>query len=481
MSRRELQVFSLPAINSTSSAEFSFSGGQPTVIFQIPAQQRMIDPKDLKLVGKITVKDTTGAAITVTDAASRDLLDVSQGATLSAPVNTNIEPITGVQSCISKITVQSKKTRTEIQQITQAPDYLACKLAYTHNKADFMEMPNSKTLASGSNSEFVSRRMTLSSDGGKPFSTHLSASPLLAGASPIHLGPDHFGGLIITLHLAPDSEVLSSYYRDVGTGKDIAGSSYVLSELRLQGRYIVPTMEEARDYPKEMILPSRLSLLNDVLSSVDQSVFTPQIQMAQGFVSVFQSEDQQNNFKRTQTDFKLPPGVESTIQQKDGIRYPFKMELESIPNFRSTVENGAGAFSTADLLSKCHGAGLAELQLTLERALFQGSQPRHVMVDLPQLSKSMDAEYATRGAVIAADGVGKNLDVAPFGLGSDQTFGIQGNSQSYINQDYSLRIVSGVATGNALLPEDFNTVSFVQRQFVPLFASLDTTTLVRMM
>jgi hypothetical protein len=473
------QYFSFPAINAPASGVFSFKSGTPTVIFSIPAQDRLLDVSELKLVGDLIIKDAAGTAIV--DKAN---LSDSQGANVSKATSTNIPPLTGVQGSISKVVLQSKKTRQEIAQIVNYPDYLATRQAYLHNKTDFRTIPNNKTLASGTDALYMSRRMTLSSDGGKPFSTRLQAVPLLSGQD-LHLGTDRLGGLIVTLHLAPDDQFLCSYFRSVGGGQgdaDPTGARYELSDLKLEGRYLVPTPAEDKAYPDTLAMSSRLSLLGDLVSSVDSQVYTPQVSAVQSFVGMYQTQTQENNILRCSEDFKLPVGVENFRQYRDGILHPFKYAIESQPSFRSTVENGTGAFDSNTLGQKCWGIGSSEIQKVFERSLFSGREMAHVLVGLPELSESLDAEFDTRtGATPATDGVGLNLATAPLGLASDQTFNIEGQSESYRNRDYQIKLVSGVGTGSALLPADFSTVSYLQREFVPHTELLDTRTLMKEM
>ena len=472
------QYFSFPAINAPSSGVFSFKDGQPTVIFSIAAQERLLDVNQLKLVGKLIVKDSAGTAIT-----SKVNIADSNGVNISKATATNITPLTGVQGAVSKVVLQSKKTRQEIAQIINYPDYLASRQAYLHNKTDFRTMPNNKTLATGADALYMSRRMTLSSSGGKPFSTKLQAVPLLSGTN-LHLGQDHLGGLIITLHLASSDAFLCSYHRGVGTNQtngSPSGAFYELSDLSLEGRYLVPTPEEVKGYPAQLAMSSRLSLLDDLVSSVDSSVFTPQLSSVQSFVGLYQTQTQENNILRCQEDFKLPPGVEKFSQTKDGLLFPFKYPIDAQPNFRSSVQNGTAGFSTGDLESKCHGIGTAEIQKVFERSLFSGREMAHVLVGLPEISESLDAEYATRGAITQNDGIGENLAVAPLGLASDQTFNISGQTEDYRQRDYQLKLTSGVGTGLAGLPTDFSTASYLTREFVPHVEVLDTSSLMKTM
>jgi hypothetical protein len=472
------QYFSIPPINAPQSG-FSPSGGQPTIIFSVPEQPRALDVTSLRIAGDLELQDSTGTLIT-----STTNINDSDGAALSRATGTNIPQWCGVEGSISKVVMQSKKTRVEISQVLQYPEYVSLREAYVKNKEDYLTTSNAQNLASGADAEFVSRRMTLSSSGGKPFSLKLK-TPVLS-ASRVLLDEDHMGGMIITLHLAPDSAFISSYHRDIDvTGQPLAspvGSRYVLKNLRLEGQYEVLSPQEISAYPAQVGLPSRLSLMSDVVSSVDSSVLNPQVSAVKSFVSVYQTETQENNFLRSQQDFKLPVGVEHLTQFKDALRFPLAYRLEAVPNFRSSVETGTGAFDSNSLIDKTAGIGISELQKIFERSLFSGREMAHTSIGLPELEASLEAEFATRtGGTPATTGIGKNLSQCPIGLGCDNTFNIAGMFEDYMGRDYSLRLTSGINTGNALLPTDFSSVSYVQRAFVPLIERLDTQTLVKTM
>tara|TARA_R110002110_G_scaffold53343_3_gene154151 strand:+ start:3347 stop:4777 length:1431 start_codon:yes stop_codon:yes gene_type:complete len=471
------QYFSIPPINAPQ-AGFSPSGGQPTVIFSVPEQPRALDVSSLRIAGDLVLQDSAGAAIV-----STVNINDSNGANVSKATGTNMPQWCGVEGSISKVVMQSKKTRVEVSQVLQYPEYVSLREAYVKNKEDYLTTSNAQNLASGSDAEFVSRRMTLSSSGGKPFSLKLK-TPILS-QSRVMLDEDHMGGMIITLHLAPDSAFISSYHRDIGTGQTTAspvGARYVLKNLRLEGQYEVLSPQEISSYPAQIGLPSRLSLMSDVVSSVDSSVLNPQVSAVKSFVSVYQTETQENNFLRSQQDFKLPVGVEHVTQFKDALRFPLAYRVEAVPNFRSAVERGTAGFNSNTLIDKTAGIGISELQKIFERALFGGREMAHTSIGLRELESSLEAEFDTRtGGTAATDGVGKNLSQCPLGLGVDQSFNIAGMFEDYQGRDYSLRLTSGINTGNALLPTDFSSVSYVQRAFVPLIERLDTQSLVKTM
>ncbi len=470
------QYFSLSPINEPAGG-FSPSGGQPTVIFSIPEQPRALDARALRVVGKLVLQDASGTPLT-----TMANINDSDGANLSAITGTNIPQWCGVEGALSKVVMQSKKTRVEISQILQYPEYVTLQESYVKNKEDYMTTSNSQNLASGAEAEFVSRRMTASSSGGKPFSLRLK-TPVLS-QSRVMLDEDHMGGMIVTIHLAPDSAFISSYHRSIGGGQISASPSgfrYVLTDLKLEGQYEILTPEEIKAYPPVVALPSRLSLMSDVVSSVDSSVLNPQVSAVRSFTSVYQTEDQENNYLRSQTDFKLPVGVEHLTQFKDGLRYPLAYRLEAEPNFRSSVPAG-GAFDPSTLIDKSAGIGISELQKIFERSLFGGREMAHTSIGLAELEASLEAEYETRtGGTPVNDGIGKNLAQCPIGLGVDQTFNIVGMYEDYLGKDYSLRLTSGIQTGNAVLPTDFSSTSYVQRAFVPLIERLDTQSLVKTM
>lgn len=470
------QLFSLPATNEPQ-AGFSFKAGNPTVQFSVPAQPRLLDTRSLRLVGSLEILDSAGTVIPL----DTGTIDLSQGATMSKAACTAMPSFVGVDGMISKVVLQSKKTKLEIQQVLQYQEYLTLREAWRRNKKDYRCIPQNSSLAVGTN-DSISRRMTVSSSGGKPFTTDLSVA-LLSGQR-LHLGDDHLGGVLLQIHLSPDSQFLSSYFRLPGTSQtngDPTGASFRLKDLRLEGNYYLPTPDEVKAYPKDLVLPTRLSLLGELVSSVDSSTFTPMASRVQGFVNVYQSETQENSFLRQATDFKLPVGVENYNTYKDGVRLPTKYEVLVRPNFRSSTEGaGSGDFNPLELSQPIHGQGIAELQKFFEQSLFQGGEMRHYSPSMAQINKSLKAENATTDGD-ATKGAGKNLDTAPLGIGHDSTFGVIGMVGSYVNQDTGLRLTSGVNTGNVKLASSFRSTSYIQRLFVPLLEVFDTQTLVKSM
>lgn len=467
--------FSLPAINQPQGG-FSHKAGQPVAMFSVPAQPRMLDTRALKLTGKLVIKDSDDvviAADAVNDGAS-------QGANITKATSTNIPQWCGVQGAVSKVVVQSKKSRQEISQVLNYQEFLSLRESYLRNTQDYRNRPQCRSLASGGNASSMSRRMTISSSGGKAFSVDISI-PLLNNEA-LNLDEDHMGGLMISLYLQPDSNFLSSYFRLPGANQanaDPTGASYSLQDLKLEGYYGIPGASGMPDMD-EMMLQGRLSLMNDLVSSVDSSVFTPQAQMVEGFCNVYQTDTQENNYLAAASDFKLPVGTRAVTQEKDGIRYPQKYEVQVVPAYTSSVEgqSAVAGFDPSTLATKCHGMGDSEIRKLFERALFNGKEMPHISNTLGAESLSLDSQYAET-AVAATDGAGKVLDQCELGIGADQTFGIVGAAQSYVNQDYQLRLQSGVNTGNAKLPTDFSQTSLIQRAFVRNIEILDTRSLVK--
>lgn len=468
--------FSLPAINQPSGG-FSHKAGQPVAMFSVPAQPRMLDTRALKLTGRLVIKDSDDVEI------GSSLNDGdSQGANITKATSTNIPQWCGVQGAVSKVVVQSKKTRQEISQVLNYQEFLSLRESYLRNTQDYRNRPQCRSLASGGNASSMSRRMTISSNGGKAFSVDISI-PLLNNEA-LNLDDDHMGGLMISLYLQPDSNFLSSYFRLPGTGQpsgNPTGSSYTLNDLKLEGYYGIPGASGLPDMP-EMMLQSRLSLMNDLVSSVDSSVFTPQAQMVEGFCNVYQTDTQENNYLAAASDFKLPVGVRAVTQEKDGIRYPQKYEVQTVPNYNSAVDSLASVanFDPSTLATKCHGIGDSEIRKLFERSLFNGKEMPHISNTLGAESRSLTSQYAVTDNN-ANNGAGKVLDQCELGIGADQTFGIIGAAQSYVNQDYQLRLQSGVNTGNTKLPTNFSQINLIQRGFVRNLEALNTRTLVKTM
>ena len=105
---------------------------------------------------------------------------------------------------------------------------------------------------------------------------------------------------MITIHLNPDSNVFHSRHRSISVANqanaDPTGTSYMLKNVKLEGKLLVPTPQDLKVYNPQLVMNSQTNLMNDLQSSENANTYTPQLQMVSGMVNTFLDDDQQNNY-----------------------------------------------------------------------------------------------------------------------------------------------------------------------------------------
>tara|TARA_R110002110_G_scaffold147223_1_gene337663 strand:- start:468 stop:914 length:447 start_codon:yes stop_codon:yes gene_type:complete len=127
-----------------------------------------------------------------------------------------------------------------------------------------------------------------------------------------------------------------------------------------------------------------------------------------------------------------------------------------------------------DLQFSSLGAGRAEVRNRFQRSLFDGQLSDHTSASLILTDKQQYEEYQTGAA--GTSGVGDLSHGDLLGIGLDYTAGVNSVS-GFINQDYSLKVRSGVASGNANLPEYRRNSFELQETFARAMAVIDDKTL----
>jgi hypothetical protein len=313
---------------------------------------------------------------------------------------------------------------------------------------------------------------------GRPFSFKLDTA-LLNNLKPLHLGNDFLGGLIVNLELNNDAGYFYERFREQGANHpSVSGSFYILKNVRLQGRFLVPTPQDLSSYNPQMMLNDRVNLVNDVVSSVNSSKYTPNLSMVRSFVNLFLEQDQENNIKKNQSNFRTPVGLREYSQNKNNVRQPEDFVVEVQPNLLTkTAANGAtGSISAQNYVQKMGSVGDAEVRNRWQRALLDGELADKCSASLKLTNKSLEQDYATGGD--ANTGVGNNTEGDAMGIGLDYTHHF-GNTSNFNNQDYDLIIRSGVQSGDAVLPASRNNAPEIQETYVKNIANFNTQTLVK--
>ena len=475
---------------NTIEGGFSFKQGQNTVRFSVPTSDRLLDVKSLHLTGQIILKTSNDNNY---NNARGGNIDDDNGANLQRYTSANMPNFGGVHNCIEKVVIQSKKSNVELANINQYGLYASLKEAWTNNESDYVwgVLPN-QGLAQGPAASSTNRLINLSANttqavlpiGSKHVGQHFSLKldvDMLKSQN-LHLGGSQLNGLLITLHLAPDSAVLSQRFKTIGanqTDASITNVMYVLKNLKLEGKYLIPTPQDLAAYQSKMLLNSRLNLVNDVHSDNSSKSYTPQLNNVKAIVNFFQDEDQTNNLSVQQNNCRLPQGIKEQEQGKDNVRTPLSYPVKFQPNPSSRLLSGTGALVVANLRDKSNIVDAdIENRKQFEKA-FLGKETKRCIATLKYLGQHQDDEYADL-TPDANNGKGFNLRPDIRGVGVDYKFGLN-NTVPYQNSDYSLNIKSLINTADSNVPTVRNEKSSTVNSFVEHLAVLSTNTLVRTM
>lgn len=457
---------------------FSHRDGFPTIKFSIPPQPAMLESSTLRLVGQFIVKQANNTPIVDTgdngiavanriqeSGATGGRINNNNGANISPTTVINQNNLGGVSNVINKVVIQSKKSLIELTSANNYSQYVAIAEAYSNNDDDYRCAPMCNTLSTGRDGEHTARRLNITprprySAGNSPANKYvgnffsINVNVDLMNLGNLFLDDDYLGGLLLTLHLSPDSVVFMNRFNrfDSGTNAtlDQSNLSYVLRNVRLEGRYIIPTQQEVGQYPSVVPLQSRLNLINDIHSSVNSNSYTPQLQMVKGVMNQFLDNNQTNNFNFNSNNFRRLPGEVSNQIGKNGLRFPCNYRLELIPNVNSVRQSGnaAGGEVLNNLAYPVHKQNDCEIRHHYERALLDGKTPHHLIADLRLTDKSLTEDYDLTAVAGTNNGQGLNLRNDCVGIGTDYTLNL-GLMANMVNQDYNLTVDSGVNTGNA--------------------------------
>ncbi len=497
------------------SGGFSHKGGFPTIKFSIPPQPAMLEMNSLKLVGQILIKkadNTLLQAVNVgTDYANGGTnanaqwtagnIEVDGTNAMLPQTALNLPNWGGVKNCIDKVVLQSKKSLIELSSVNNYGQYVGLTEAYNNNEDDYIVKPLINSLSGGTHSEYVNRRMLSAAayqvgdteahglrEVNSKYIGQFFSIPIqldLMNQQDLFLDDDYLGGLLITIHLSSDNAVFNNRFnRAAGNAvanNDMSSLSYSLKNIRLEGRYIVPDGNDMANIPPQMNLESRLNLINDIHSSINANSYTPQLQSVKSVVNVFMDTDQTNTFTKNQNNFRMPPGLESYQQARNGLRFPYNYETFNKPNTNDEVVNGTAGVNEKNLFFPALAYGMAEVRKQFEAALLDGGSPYHSSASLKTTNESLK-EDVDDGAVGGNNVKNDNTKVDCMGVGADYTLGV-GITQNFVNQDYNLTLKSRVNTGDVKISEQRNGAAIsnplLEQSFVRYNSMFDTQNLVK--
>tara|TARA_R110002096_G_scaffold62120_1_gene153939 strand:- start:4588 stop:5910 length:1323 start_codon:yes stop_codon:yes gene_type:complete len=221
MSNQNIEI--VPS-NVASNAKISFQGGTPVIQFIIGEQDRLLLGNSLRFTGKFRTLLSSASA------------NVSSVSTLA------MSDKLGVYSTIDTLTIKSQRTGQTIESIRNYNRFLASYLPVTSSQQDNMgHMYDSALILPN----YAAQQQTVvnlpsSSSTQNHFCMSLPCG-LFNGGEPIPLMEEAVGGLLVELHLAPDSQVFHSSTNDNASATSEA--FYEFTDVSLAAELMTPAAD----------------------------------------------------------------------------------------------------------------------------------------------------------------------------------------------------------------------------------------------
>ena len=208
------------ASNVTSNGSISYRNGNPVISFLIGEQDRLLMGNSVRFCGKFVAR----------------LTSTSLSASDNSPLRMNEK--LGVYSCIDTLTIKSQRTGQTIESIRHYNRFLASYLPVTNSQEDAMTHMNETALILPN---WDAQRQSVVNIPSGSTTQNSFCMPLpcgiLNGRNPIPLMAEAVGGVIVELHLSPDSQV---FYSNTTTSASITDSYYEFSGVSLVAELMEP-------------------------------------------------------------------------------------------------------------------------------------------------------------------------------------------------------------------------------------------------
>jgi len=202
--------------NIPADGKISFKNGFPVLSFTISAQDGLLDPRSVRVVGEFNAyKDNLATPTPLTDGD-----------------NLTMNNRLGIYNVFESLTIRSVKSKMICENIRHYSKYLNTYLGMTSSLQDQMGhlaetcliMPNAETFRKS-----VMENASTDQAQTNSFSMHIP-SGFMMGGNLLNLRPDAFGGIQIEFQLQPDANVL---YATTGSTTGLTEAHYELSNLKL--------------------------------------------------------------------------------------------------------------------------------------------------------------------------------------------------------------------------------------------------------
>eukprot|EP01047_Picozoa_sp_COSAG01_P027817 COSAG01_NODE_1849_length_9064_cov_212.400446_3_plen_410_part_00 len=303
-------------ISSTDSA--GYSKGTPLIQFSIGSQETFLIGSTVRLNGTIRREGTN---------ANKSM----------------IEPSLGVYNILDQLVVSSNRTNQTIEHIRNYNRFLASYLPATSSEDDLIGHMGMSALTTLS---FQKQNNTQSVD----FSIPLPCGVLL-GRNPIPLSNSWgLGGMNLTIHLSPDSNV---FFNNGSGGEDVSGVTYTLTNLSLTGEVSVPAPDQLSRLMNQSVNSFEYNSISSYYAVISNSHATINLNLGlKRVLAVFAnfiSASNINNYSANSLEtlnLRESGGGNANITEvvftRGGVRFPLDYDIATIQRDYASNDSGDG-------------------------------------------------------------------------------------------------------------------------------------------
>ena len=225
--------------NVPSTGKISFKQGHPVIQFMLGATEHLLLGSSVRLCGNLKCwLASTGGAVGGTPVPPTSADQLTMDNTL------------GVYSMIDQLVIKNVGQFSTVEHIKNYNRFMASYLPITSSIQDAQGHFSETALTEPNYNLMKQSVVDWSGDPGaanyktNDFSIHLPCG-LFMGQQPIYLGENGLNGIVIEIHLAPDSNVFFNQDSASATGP-IADAFYEFQDLKLTAELIVPDPQTAQ-------------------------------------------------------------------------------------------------------------------------------------------------------------------------------------------------------------------------------------------
>lgn len=340
------------ANNVSSDQKISFKSGFPVVSFTIPSQNAMLDPRSIRINGRLVVfKNATplgnfsGTPIYKDDPVGDQI---------------NMDNRLGIYSVIDEFIVRHDKSKQICESIKNYNRYMQSYLGLTSSEQDLIGHMNQSALIQP-NSEAMFLNVVangiVAGAGVQPKSFSIvTPSGFTRGGSQVNLMPNSFGAVTIEIRLSPDANCLFSRSGDL---TNTANAFYELSDLSLSC--------EVMDIPAEQLPVLSAQTEGSYTFNTITSLYTTinstnaQIQYGLGLKNLqsafmnFCPSSHINTLEHNGLAITMPSNQDGTLAKiktlqflKGGVNYPAHYTIRDNSEITGNTDANDGKFVVGD-------------------------------------------------------------------------------------------------------------------------------------